>query len=483
MDIDYNKWIPLNNRLRIYGFILGPLLFIIILLYPIDDLSFEAKLVLGLSVWMAIWWATEATPFYVTALIPLVLFPLLNVASIDKVVSSYGDKLVFLLMGGFLIAKAIEKVNLHKRFALNTLKLVGTKPKNIILGFIIVTGSMSAWITNTATVLLVLPIAVAVISQLGNTKGKDRFATCLILCVAYSASLGGLSTLIGTPPNAVFGSLSESITGTQISFSDWMLVGIPISGVSLFVLWIYMTTVARLDSKPILKNKDMIIQELKKLGNLTRNERVVLVIFTATAVAWITRGLFWKDLTPLVGDHTIALIAALALLLLPSSGKKKQRLLDIKTASKIPWGVLILIGGGLALAGGFTTTGLDFWIADRLLFLDGLDYVVIVLVIVTITIFTSELMSNTAVAALLLPIMAVLGTNTNIDPILLMAPVAFATSYGFIMPVGTPPNAIAIGSGHVTPKKMARFGLPFDLICIPLVTIMMIFLLPLVWGN
>ena len=480
--IDLDKWIPLHNKIRITGFVLSPILFTIIISYPIEGLAFEAKLVLGLAVWMAVWWATEAIPFYVTASIPFFVFPLLNVADIDKVISAYGDKLVFLLMGGFLVAKTIEKVNLHKRFALNTLKFVGTKPKNIILGFIIVTGSLSAGITNTATTLLILPIAIAVISQV-DVAQKKRFATCLILCVAYAASLGGMATLIGTAPNALFASLSDSIVGVEIIFFDWMLVGIPISAISLLILWVYMTTSARLDNrKPILKSKNIITEELKNLGNWSRNEKIVLIIFALTATAWITRGLFWKDLVPFAGDHVIVLVAAAALFLIPS-GQRRQRLLDLRTASKIPWGVLLLIGGGLALASGFTTTGLDMWIADNMLFLEELDYILIVLVIVTITMLTSELMSNTAVAALLLPIMAVLGTTIELDPILLMAPVAFATSYGFMMPVGTPPNAIAIGSGHVSIRQMVRYGLPFDLICIPIVTLMVVFLLPLVWGR
>ena len=479
---NFSNWSPLHSRLRITGFVLSPILFIIITSYPIDGLAFEAKLVLGLSVWMAIWWATETIPFYVTASIPLFVFPLLNVADIDKVISAYGDKLVFLLMGGFLLAKTIEKVNLHKRFAFNTLKIVGTKPKNIILGFIIVTGCMSAWITNTATTLLILPIAIAVISQV-DVAQKKRFATCLILSVAYAASLGGLSTMIGTAPNVLFASLGESIGGVEIIFFDWMLVGVPISVVSLVILWIYMTTSAKLDNKkPILKDKNIITEELRNLGNWSKNEKIVLVIFAATAIAWITRGLFWKDLVPFVGDHVIVLVSVAALLILPS-GFKRQRLLDFRTARKIPWGVLLLIGGGLALASGFTATGLDMWIADKLLFLGELDYFLIVLVIVTITMLTSELMSNTAVAALLLPIMAVLGATTELDPILLMAPVAFATSYGFMMPVGTPPNAIAIGSGYVTIKQMVRYGLPFDLICIPIITVMIVFLVPMVWGK
>ena len=357
---------PSLSKLRITGFVLSPILFSIIILYPIDGLAFEAKLVLGLSVWMAIWWATEAIPFYVTASIPLFVFPLFNVADIDKVISAYGDKLVFLLMGGFLLAKTIEKVNLHKRFAFNTLKIVGTKPKNIVLGFIIVTGCMSAWITNTATTLLILPIAV--ISQVDVTQ-KKRFAICLILSVAYAASLGGLSTMIGTAPNALFASLGDSLAGVEIIFFDWMLVGVPISIVSLLALWIYMTTSARLDNKkPILQDKNIITEELRNLGNWSRNEKIVLIIFAATAIAWITRGLFWKDLIPFVGDHVIVLVSVAALLILPS-GLKKQRLFDLKTARKIPWGVLVLIGGGLALASGFIATGLDMWIADKMLFL------------------------------------------------------------------------------------------------------------------
>jgi sodium-dependent dicarboxylate transporter 2/3/5 len=291
-----------------------------------------------------------------------------------------------------------------------------------------------------------------------------------------------MATLIGTAPNAIFASLSNSIVGVEIIFFDWMLVGVPISVVSLLVLWVYMTTSARLDnSKPILKSKNIITEELRNLGNWSRNEKIVLIIFAATAIGWITRGLFWKDLVPFVGDHVIVLVSVAALFLLPL-GQKRQRLLDLRTASKIPWGVLLLIGGGLALASGFTATGLDMWMADKMLFLGELDYL-IVLVIVTITMLTSELMSNTAVAALLLPIMAVLATATELDPILLMAPVAFATSYGFMMPVGTPPNAIAIGSGHVSIKQMVRYGLPFDLICIPIVTVMIVFFLPLVWGR
>ena len=476
-----NKWISFHSRLRFSGLVISPILFMIILSSPIDDLTFEAKLVLGLAVWMAIWWGTEAIPFYITASIPLFVFPLLNVTDIDKVISAYGDKLVFLLMGGFLVAKAIEKVNLHKRFALNTLKIVGTKPKNIILGFIIVTGCLSAWITNTATTLLILPIAVAVISQV-DVAQKKQFAVCLVLSVAYAASLGGMSTLIGTAPNALFASLSESLVDVEVIFFDWMLVGVPLSAVSLFVLWLYMTTSAKLDNhKPVMKSRNVITEELKKLGNWSRNEKIVLIIFAATAIAWVTRGLFWNDLAPFVGDHVIVLVAVTALMILPS-GKNRERLLDFKTASKIPWGVLVLIGGGLALASGFTATGLDTWIADKLLFIGDLDFFLIVLIIVTITMLTSELMSNTAVAALLLPIMAVLGSATELDPILFMAPVAFATSYGFMMPVGTPPNAIAIGSGHVSIKQMVRYGLLFDLICIPIITVMMVLLLPMVWG-
>ena len=463
---------------RIIGIIIGPTLFVIIIFSPMQ-LDLLQKLVLGIALWMASWWISEAIPIHVTSLIPMILFPILGIESIDKVFTSYIDKIVLLFLGGFLLAKAIEKSKLHKRFALNILKTFGTRPKYIVGAFIIITASLSAWMTNTATTLLMLPIAVAIINQIKDSDEKSKFGVCLMLCVGYSASIGGLATLIGTPPNALFASISATLTGIEVSFVQWMMIGVPVSAVSLVVLWYYMINFAKLSNTRILGTKQIVIQELSKLGKMEKDEKILAIVFGSTVIAWITRGLFWKEFVPFIEDYSIVIVGVIVLLVVPSS--TKGRLLDIKSASKIPWGVLILIGGGLALAGGFVSSGLDLQIADKLSFVGGMDYFLIILIVVAVAIFSGEIMSNTAGAALLLPIMASLSVTTNINPIMLMAPVAIATSYGFIMPVATPPNAIVIGSGFVTAKKMARFGTPLNLISILLVSVLMTILVPLVW--
>jgi len=496
------------------GLFLGPVLFVIVIFIPIGELgqqlSLEARVVLATTLWMGSWWITEAIPIYVTALLPLVILPSLNITELGQTSANYADRVVFLFLGGFILAKAVEKSNLHSRFALNILKIFGTNPKYIVAAFMVVTGFLSAWMSNTATTMLMLPIAAAVISQFHNKNDQGRFAVCLMLSVAYSASLGGMATLIGTPPNAILSSLSKSIVNIDISFGQWMLIGMPISGISLVVAWLYMINFgAKITHiKSIIEDKDLIIKKLSDLGNINRDEKIVAGVFIATAIAWITRGLLWKDVLPMVDDSTIVIVAALSLFLIPSispsftnnniqdgnkhtkvdstnvnhkKNNRNKRLLDWDTAVKIPWGVLLLIGGGLALAHGFTTTGVDKWIAQQLDFLGVMHYLIIILVIVSITIFSGEIISNTATAALMIPISASLATTLDINPILLMVPVTLATSYGFIMPVGTPPNAIVFASGHVTAAKMARAGLPLDIIGVVIITALSSILVPLVW--
>ena len=497
---------------------MGPLLFAIVVFVPVGEsgqqqLSFEGKLVLATTVWMGTWWITEAIPIYVTALLPLIIFPSLNITQLGQTSTNYADRVVFLFLGGFLLAKAVEKSNLHSRFALNMLKVFGTDPKYIVAAFMVVTGFLSAWMSNTATTMLMLPIAAAVISIFHNKNDQHRFAVCLMLSVAYSASLGGMATLIGTPPNAILISLSKSITDIDISFGQWLLVGLPISGISLMVAWLYMIKFGAkiTDIKSIIEEKDLILKKLSALGRINRDEKLVATVFVATAIAWITRGLLWREVLPMVDDSTIVIIAAVSLFLLPSvfpnvntnnsravnreesntdsrvkTNKKNNnynmKLLDWNTAVKIPWGVLLLIGGGLALANAFTTTGVDKWIAQQLNFLGGMHYLILILAIVSITIFSGEIISNTATAALMIPISASLATTLNIDPILLMVPITLATSYGFIMPVGTPPNAIVFASGHVTVAKMARAGLPLDIIGIGIVSALSSVLVPIIWN-
>ncbi|HEX6281494.1 MAG TPA: SLC13 family permease [Nitrososphaera sp.] len=516
------------------GLFAGPAVFIGVLFAPVaEDLPFEAKIVLASTVWMASWWITEAIPIYVTALLPLVLFPSLNVTELGETSTNYADRIVFLFLGGFILAKAVEKANLHKRFALNILKSFGTNPRYIVAAFMIVTGFLSGWMSNTATTMLMLPIAAAVVSQVQDKQNRDKFGLCLMLSIAYSASIGGMSTLIGTPPNAIFASLSRSILDIEITFSQWIIIGLPISAISLVVAWLYMVNVGVniRGITSITEEKGAIRSRLSELGKITRDEIMVAGIFAATAGAWITRGLFWQDILPMIDDSTIAIIAAISLFLIPSSSSSSSssaakndvendknlhnrnkeepnfahmsknrseerngasaepakehpgnRLMTWDSAVTIPWGVLLLIGGGLALANAYTTTNLDEWIAEKLTFLEGMNFLLIILVLVAVAIFASEIISNTATAALLIPISASLATSLQIDPVLLMVPITIATSYGFVMPVGTPPNAIVFASGYVTIPKMARAGLPLDIIAIIMVTGLSALLVPLVWS-
>jgi sodium-dependent dicarboxylate transporter 2/3/5 len=527
-----------RNLISRVGLFLGPLLFLTIILVPfpqIGDLSIESKIVLATAFWMAVWWITETAPIYVTALLPLGIFPSLNVTDFTETSFNYADNIIFLFLGGFLLAKAVEKSNLHKRFAYKILNLFGTNPKYIVAAFMVVTWLLGAWMSNTATAILMLPIALAVISLLDNVEKHSKFVVCLLLSVAYSASIGGVTTLIGTPPNAIFASLAKSIVGVDVTFSQWLLLGLPIGGISLFVAWLYLirfgSKITDIDSD-IIGDKSIIRKKLGELGRMGRDEKLVAIVFILTAAAWITRGILWKDILPMVDDSMIAIASAILLFLIPStsssssssstskeifkdSPKSEQtsdgmrgksvttyqdtnndnknknknnasditpsRLLDWDTAVTIPWGVLILIGGGLALADGFTSTGLGDWIAGQLSFLGSVNYIVMILVLVTLAILPTEMISNTATAALLLPISASLATSMGINPILFMAPVAIATSYGFIMPVGTPPNAIVYSTGYISVAKMARAGIPLDLISIVMVTILTSILVPLVF--
>ncbi|WP_161486405.1 SLC13 family permease [Candidatus Nitrosocosmicus hydrocola] len=489
-----------NTKIARFGLIVGPLLFFILIFIPIEGLNLSAKVVLALTFWMGTWWITEAIPIYVTALLPLVLFPIFDIMSIGDLSNSYADSIIFLFLGGFILAKAIENANLHKRFALNMLRIFGTNPRYIMASFMIITAILSGWISNTATTMLMLPIALAIITQLKvNSSEQKRFGTYLLLSIAYSASVGGMATLIGTPPNAIFASVSESLLSVEISFGKWMLIGFPISLVTLGIAWIYLVKMGKISNRSIVEEKNTILKNLSELGKMNTDEKIVAGIFIGTAVAWITRGLLWKDFLPMVDDASIALIAALLFFILPSFYPKKPneetsenrkekssstfdtRLLSWKTAVTIPWGILLLIGGGLALAQGFSETGLDKYIANNLSFLEGMPYIFIILIMLVITVFAGEIISNTATAALLLPISASLAVTLSIDPLLLMVPITVATSIGFVLPVATPPNAIVFSSEYITTRKMARAGLPLDIIGILVVTMMTAILVPLVF--
>jgi len=469
------------------GLAAGPLVFVLVVLSPVEGLSYEAKIVLGLALWMGSWWVTAAIPIYATALVPIVVLPAAGAMPLADVVEPYADRIIFLFMGGLLLAKAVEKSGAHKRFALGIVGLFGTKPKYIVAGFMVVTGVLSAWMSNTATAMVMVPIAAAVVALVADERQRSRFGVCLILAVAYSASLGGMATLVGTPPNAVFASLSKSLLAVDVSFVQWMAVGVPASALSIFVAWLYMVHVGtRVDGVVIAGGRELVRGMLAGLGRMTGQEKAAVALFAAAALAWITRGLVWGHLAPGIDDAVIAIAAAMLAFVITAKasgepGQKRKPLLDWEAASKVPWGVLLLVGGGLSLAGAFSATGLDAWLAGNLAFLGGMHYLVVVLMIAGVTVIISEMISNTATVALIIPVSASLAGALGINPMLLMVPVAVASAYGFMMPVGTPPNAIAFASGYVTAPRMARVGVVLDIIGVVLVSVISAILVPLVW--
>lgn len=470
-----------KDEISTFGLVTGPVLFALVLSIPVVGLSFEARFVLSSAAWMGAWWTTEAIPIYGTALLPLILFPTFNIASLAQLSASYADRIVFLLLGGLVIGSAIQESGLHERFAFNVIRAFGVRPRRIVGGFMMTTGMLSAWISNTATTIMMVPIASSVVAQVRDKNERARFGSCLMLCVSYAASLGGLATLIGTTPNAIFASLSKSLVGVNVSFSQWMLVGVPASAVSLAVAWWYMVNFgAKIGDEPITGEKGVILERLRQLGAMTRQEKFVTVVFVATVVSWISRGLVWGRFAPMIDDSTIAIVGALALFVIPF--RKGQRLLNWESATRIPWGVLLLIGGGLALASGFTLTGLDKWIAQRLMLMETGDLLSMVLMVVTFTVFFGEFISNTAGAALMIPIGASIAASLGLNPIALMLPIALGTSYNFMLPAGTPPNSIVFGSGYVTARQMAKAGLPLNILGIGIVTIITLTLVRIIWA-
>lgn len=466
----------------------GPLLFFALQLteHP-QSMPAPAWDVLCVTLWMALWWVTEAVPISVTALLPIVLFPLTGALEIGVTTAAYGDKFVFLYLGGFLLAIAIEKWELHRRIALNIIKLIGTNMKLIILGFMVATAFLSMWISNTATSVMMLPIGAAIISQMKDNPGTSRnenklFGKSLMLAIAYSASIGGIATLIGTPPNLVFAGIVEKLYGIEITFFQWFKLGLPISVFLLFLCWKYLTLIA-FDFKGMRLpgGKAEISRILEDLGKTSRQEKIVLVVFILTAFGWITRSFLLQPILPFVDDTIIAITAGIILFLIPS-GKEAGRILVWEDAVKIPWGIIILFGGGMALAKAFGETGLAVWIGEQLTDLQNLPLILLVLVLVAAVNFLTEVTSNLATTAMLLPILAPMAVAMNIHPFYLMVAATLAASCAFMLPVATPPNAVVFGSGHLQIKDMVKTGIWMNILSILLITLIIYFLLPLLWG-
>ncbi|HBO29341.1 MAG TPA: anion transporter [Leeuwenhoekiella sp.] len=467
--------------------VLGPVLFLI--LQQLDaptGMSQPAFDILCVTLWMALWWVTEVVPIAVTALLPIVLFPLTGAVDISTTTASYGHKYVFLYMGGFILAIAIEKWNLHKRIALHIIKIIGTNVKNIILGFMVATAFLSMWISNTATSVMMLPIGMSIVSQLKdnpNTIADENmiFGKALMLGIAYSASIGGVATLIGTPPNLVFAGYIEEVYAIDISFFQWFKFGFPSSLILLIISWCYLTNIAySFKQKDFPGGKAEIKRLLKELGPMQREEKTVLAVFTTTAICWITRSFFLENWFPGIDDTIIAIAAGILLFTLNASGKGK-RILHWEEAVNIPWGIILLFGGGMALASGFEVTGLAKWFGLQMTLLDALPLLLIILLVIFSVNFITELTSNLATTAMLLPILAPIALELDLNPYMLLVATTVAASCAFMLPVATPPNAVVFGSGYLKIPDMVKAGFWMNIVSIILLTLFVYFMLPVVW--
>lgn len=482
-----------NNAKRI-GLFLGPALFVLMLLFfnP-EGLSSEGVAIAASTVWIAVWWITEAVPIPVTSLLPLVLFPLTQGLDVKETASSYGDETIFLFMGGFMIALAMEKWNLHRRIALTIISVIGTNSDRIVLGFMVATGFLSMWISNTATAMMMVPIGLAIIYQFSETLKDDpsvdttpqnfSFGKALMLGIAYSASLGGISTLIGTPPNTLLAGAINTMYGIELSFAKWMLFGVPLAWTFLFIAWFYLVKFAfPTKVKQIPGGREVIDDQRTALGKASTEEKLVLTVFSLAAFSWITRTFFLAKFIPGISDGVIAITFAILLFIIPSKNKKGDFLLDWDTAVKLPWGILLLFGGGLAIASGFTESGLSEWIGTQLTGLQGVNLLVVITLVTALVIFLTEITSNTATASMMFPIMASLAVALGFHPYALMVAAAVAASCAFMLPVATPPNAVVFGSGYLRIPDMAKAGFALNILGIVLVTVAIYILLPIAWG-
>ena len=475
----------MSNNKKSVGFFVGIIASLIVLFLPESDgLAPEAQRAAAIFVLMGIWWATEAVPIAITALIPLVFFPLLGVASIEATAAPYANKNIFLFLGGFFLSLAIQKCNLHKRIALTILKFTGTRGKSIIAGFMVSSCLLSMWIMNTSTTIMLLPIGLAIITVVKESMTelseleKLNFQVALLLGIAYAANIGGIATLIGTAPNMALNGFMEEQYNVSISFLDWMKVGVPVSLTLLPLAWLSLTRLSfPVNFQTSEQTQATIINMRHSLGEIKTSEKRVLFIFLFTAFLWVTRGPI-NNIPGLEGlsDPGIAMLCGLALFLTPS-GSTSENLLEWKDAERgVPWGVLLLFGGGLSLAAAAQSTGLAAWIGG--LMPVGLSIVLLVFMFTALIIFLTELTSNLATTATFLPIVAIIATQFGFDPILLTASIAIAASCAFMLPVATPPNAIVFGSELIKVPQMMRAGIVLNVISIVIVSLASIYLVP-----
>lgn len=460
------------------GLWLGPLVSVGLQFLPIPDgLEPAGWITVSMVALMAIWWVTEAVPIPVTALVPLVVLPVSGVMPIREAAVPYSSPTIMLLMGGFIIATSVERWNLHARIALNIVARAGSKPDRIVAGFIVASAVLSMWISNTATTIMLAPIAVSVAHAIvGRDQRGAPLMLAILLGLAYGASIGGIATPVGTPTNLIVMGYLEGELGITISFSQWMMVGVPVVLLMLPAAWWVLTRGAlRIVSTSGGHGRAVVLEEIRKLGTMSIPERRVLITFACIAACWVFRQplnrLEFGDGQPFSGvtDHVIAIAGAIVLFLIPA-GKDRQRLLDWETAVRIPWGVVLLFGGGLSMASAITKTGLAGWLGTQMAGLASMPVLVVIVVLVAFVIFATELASNVATASALLPVVGALALASGGDPIMFSIPIAVAASCAFMLPIATGPNAIAFATGEVTIAQMARIGLWLNLLGVGLIT-------------
>lgn len=469
------------------GLLLGPVLFFLIIFSPFELVSGSGDKVIAVALWMVIWWITEAVSISVTALLPLLLFPILKIMPIDEVGANYGSPIIFLFFGGFVLALALEKVNLHKRIALNIIKITGTTPNKVVLGFMIATASLSMWISNTASTVVMLPIAISVIRLLvddadGFTKNDRNFALSVMLGIAYAANAGGIATVIGTPPNSVLIGLLENEYHIQISFLSWMTLGLPFSAILLLIC--YLVLVKWLFPNRQLKfqaSREVIQNELNKLGPTSGKEKMVLTIFGITVFLWIFRTVINGIFPALqLSDTIISMFGAIALFAVPFSFREGIFILEWQDTEKLAWGILMLFGGGLALANGMSVSGIVDMVSNAIA-TANVSVIVTASLLIILMLFMTELMSNVALIAVLAPVVAGIAIGLNIPLLYLLVPVTIASSCAFMLPMATPPNAIVFASGYIRVPQMVRAGIILNLISVALLVLIFQFVMPYIF--
>ncbi|XWN37257.1 MAG: DASS family sodium-coupled anion symporter [Balneola sp.] len=467
------------------GLIGGILVFAVFLFLPVPEgLSDAAWKTAAVTILMGIWWITEAIPISATALLPIILFPVLGVFSIGEATTPYANPLIFLFMGGFVIALAMEKWNLHKRIAITIVNFVGIKPSSIIIGFIIASAFLSMWVSNTATAIMMLPIAMSILELLdkNDKSAKINFEIVLVLTIAYACNIGGMGTLIGTPPNALLAGFVLENYDIEISFLDWMMVGVPLMIVSLPLMYFILTKfVYPVKIKELPGGKELIQSQMEGLGTISGQEKKVAVVFITAALLWMFRPLL-SSFIPGLTDAGIAIGAAVAFFMIPAGTKENKFLLKWSDTKRLPWGVLILFGGGLSMASAISSTGLATWIGSGIGSLNTWPIILIILIVIALIVFLTEMTSNTASTAAFLPILASVAIGLGENPFLLAIPTVLGASCAFMLPVATPPNAIVYGSGKISIPEMSKAGLWLNIMFILLLTLASLTLVSWVFG-